>query len=158
MPDLAEGATIAGRYRLLRRLGLGGMGEVWLALMEGAGPFRRRVVLKLVSPERRGDDRIESMLADEARVLGLLNHPGIVTALDFVQDGELGPLLVLDYVDGPSLRSALKVARRHSQSLPPQLAAFIGAEVARALDFAHRATDVRGELLQLVHRDVSPDN
>lgn len=158
MPELSEGSTIAGRYRLLRRLGLGGMGEVWLALMEGAGPFRRRVVLKLVSPDRRGDERIEAMLADEARVLGLLHHPGIVTAIDFVADVALGPLLVLDFVDGPSLRSALKLARKRSLPLPHQLAAYIGAEVARALDFAHRAKDVSGNPLSIVHRDVSPDN
>jgi serine/threonine protein kinase len=158
MPELAEGATIAGRYRLLRRLGLGGMGEVWLAMMEGAGTFRRKVVLKLVAPDRRGDERLESMLADEARVLGLLHHPGIVTALDFAEDPHLGPLLVLDYVDGPSLRSALKLAKRRQLGLPHELAAFIGAEVARALDFAHRAADVDGTALHLVHRDVSPDN
>lgn len=157
LPELAEGTKIAGRYVLLRRLGIGGMGEVWLAMLEAAAPFRRRVVVKLVSPDRRGDDRIEQMLADEARVLGLLHHQGIVTAVDF-QETDLGPVLVLDYVDGPSLRSALKLARKRGISLPPELAAYIGAEVARALDFAHRASDANGHLLDLVHRDVSPDN
>ena len=157
MPELEEGTKIAGRYVLLRRLGIGGMGEVWLAMMEAAAPFRRRVVMKLVAPDRRGDDRIEQMLADEARVLGLLHHQGIVTALDFLES-EVGPVLVLDFVDGPSLRSALKLARKRGVALPQELAAFIGAEVARALDFAHRAPGGDGKPLHLVHRDVSPDN
>ena len=157
MPELEEGTKIAGRYVLLRRLGIGGMGEVWLAMLEAAAPFRRRVVMKLVAPDRRGDDRIEQMLADEARVLGLLHHQGIVTALDFLES-DIGPVLVLDFVDGPSLRSALKLARRRGVPLPQDLAAYIGAEVARALDFAHRAAGSDGTPMNLVHRDVSPDN
>jgi serine/threonine protein kinase len=133
------------------------MGEVWLGLVEGAAAFRRLVVLKFVAPDRRGDERIEQMLADEARVLGLLRHPGVVTAVDFLEC-EVGPLLVLDYVDGPSLRTALKLSRRRQAPLPEALGAWAGAEVARALDAAHRATDAEGRPLHLVHRDVSPDN
>src|SRR5439155_21428009 len=100
------------RYVLEQRLGLGGMGEVWLAELEGAGAFRRRVVLKVLAPERRGDPRIAAMLADEARVVGALHHPGIVAALDYLETEEHGPVFVLEFVDGPSLRSVLKISRR----------------------------------------------
>ncbi|TMB28990.1 MAG: PEGA domain-containing protein [Deltaproteobacteria bacterium] len=78
MSELRAGERIGGRYLLIDRLGLGGMGEVWLADLEGAGAFRRRVVIKVLAPERRGDPRIATMLADEARIVGLLHHPGIV--------------------------------------------------------------------------------
>ena len=82
---MQAGERIGGRYVLEQRLGLGGMGEVWLAELEGAGAFRRRVVIKLLAPEHRGDPRIATMLADEARVVGQLHHPGIVAALDYLE-------------------------------------------------------------------------
>jgi serine/threonine-protein kinase len=153
----AAGELIGGKYRLLRRLGAGGMGEVWLAVQEGAADFRRTVVCKFVPEDQRGNDGLALMLADEARILGLLHHPNIVAPVDFV-DGDGGPLLVLEYVDGCSLRTALRLARRNREPMPEALASFIGQEVARALEAAHQARDGHGQSLGLVHRDVSSDN
>ncbi|MFL5311133.1 MAG: serine/threonine-protein kinase [Myxococcales bacterium] len=158
MSELRQGDLIGGRYVLIERLGLGGMGEVWLAELQGAGAFRRRVVIKMLAPERRGDERIAGMLADEARVVGLLHHPGIVAATDYLESDLYGPIFVLEFVDGCSLRSALKVARRRNELMPEPLAAHIGAQVARALHAAHTACDRDGRPLHLVHRDISPDN
>jgi tRNA A-37 threonylcarbamoyl transferase component Bud32 len=155
--ELKPGERLAGRYVLVERLGAGGMGEVWLATQEGSGTFRRRVVIKCVPPEKAGDDRLANMLADEARLLGLLHHPNIVSPVDYVE-GDFGPLLVLEHVDGPSLRTALRLARRTRHLMPESLAAWVGAEVARALQAAHEATDEEGRPLSLIHRDVSPDN
>jgi len=106
---------------------MGGMGEVWLAELQGAGAFRRRVVLKVLAPERRGDQRVAAMMADEARVVGLLNHPGIVAALDYLETPEHGPIFVLEFVDGASLRTVLRLARQHKAVLPESLAAHVGA-------------------------------
>ena len=134
------------------------MGEVWLAELEGAGAFRRRVVLKVLAPERRGDPGIATMLADEARVVGALHHPGIVAALDYLETEEHGPVFVLEFVDGASLRTLLKLGRRQNAILPEELAAHIGAQVAHALHAAHTAVGRDGKRLQIVHRDVAPDN
>src|SRR2546423_11729786 len=101
---MQPGERIGGRYVLERRLGVGGMGEVWLAELEGAGAFRRRVVLKVLAPERRGDSRIATMLADEARVGGALHHPGIVAALDYLETEEHRPAVGLEFRDRASLR------------------------------------------------------
>jgi hypothetical protein len=158
MSELGQGDRIGGRYELIERLGLGGMGEVWLAELQGAGAFRRRVVIKMLAPERRGDQRIACMLADEARVVGLLHHPGIVAAVDYLESETHGPIFVLEFVDGCSLRSALKLARRRNVLLPEALAAHVGAQVARAVHAAHHARDRDGQPLHLVHRDISPDN
>ncbi len=134
------------------------MGEVWLAEMRGAGSFRRRVVMKVLAPERRGDGRLAAMLADEARVVGLLHHPGIVQALDYLETAEHGPIFVLEFVDGASLRTVLKLARRQNAVLPEALAAHLGAQVAHALHAAHTAVGRDGKPLNVVHRDVAPDN
>ncbi|HUJ28749.1 MAG TPA: serine/threonine-protein kinase [Myxococcales bacterium] len=158
MPDLQPGERIGGRYVLQELLGIGGMGEVWLAELIGAGAFRRRVVLKLLAPERRGDPRLAAMLADEARVVGMLHHPAIVGALDYVEDEEHGPVFVLDFVDGTSLRNVLKLARRDAAVMPETLAAHIGSQVAHALHAAHTAVGRDGHPLGVVHRDVAPDN
>jgi len=155
---LQPGERIGGRYVLERRLGLGGMGEVWLAELEGAGAFRRRVVLKMLAPERRGDPGIAAMLADEARVVGALHHPGIVAALDYLETEEHGPVFVLEFVDGVSLRTLLKLGRRQNAVMPEVLAAHIGAQVAHALHAAHTALGRDGRPLEVVHRDVAPDN
>src|SRR5438309_1567665 len=158
LSELRAGERIGGRYLLIDRLGLGGMGEVWLADLEGAGAFRRRVVIKVLAPERRGDPRIATMLADEARVVGLLHHPGIVAAVDYLESETEGPIFVLEFVDGCSLRTALKVARKRSERLPEALAAHVAADVARALNAAHNACDRDGKPLHLVHRDIASDN
>jgi len=155
---LQAGERIGGRYLLEQRLGLGGMGEVWLAELQGDGAFRRRVVLKVLAPERLGDARVATMLADEARVVGLLHHPGIVAALDYLETEEHGPVFVLEFVDGASLRTVLKLARRQNAVLPEALAAHIGAQVAHALHAAHTALGRDGKPMGVVHRDVSPDN
>src|SRR3954470_18622649 len=99
------------------------MGEVWRAELQGAGAFRRRVVLKVLAPERRGDERVAAMLADEARVVGLLHHPGVVAPIDYLETPEHGPIFVVGFVDGASLRTVLKLARRHNAMLPEELAA-----------------------------------
>src|SRR5437868_13338104 len=122
---LQAGKRIGGRYVLIERLGLGGMGEVWLAELQGAGAFRRRVVIKMLTAERRGDALIAGMLADEARVVGLLHHPGIVAAIDYLESEIYGPIFVLEFVDGCSLRSALKIARRRNELMPEALAAHV---------------------------------
>src|SRR5207248_10507231 len=113
------------------------MGEVWLAELEGAGAFRRRVVIKVLAPERRGDPRIATMLADEARIVGLLHHPGIVAAVDYLESETEGPIFVLEFVDGCSLRSALTVARRRGERLPDALAAQLDRKSTR-LNSSHR--------------------
>jgi len=132
-----------GRYRIVRPLGEGGMGRVLLAEVAGAGGFARRVVLKLVRDEL--DEALKQSLLDEARVTATLVHRNIVPVLDLHESGAQR-LVVLEHIDGMDLRLLLK----RTPLLDWPLAAFIGGEVAAALDFAHRR--------QIIHRDVSPAN
>ena len=134
------GATI-GDYRLVRLLGRGGMGEVYLARDQKLG---RRVAIKVVRRERVGAvDAVERFLR-EARSTAALNHPNIVTVYGVGEhDGQ--PFLALEYVEGETLRERLRASRPGVRA-----AARIGLAIASALEAAHRA--------ELVHRDLKPEN
>jgi serine/threonine-protein kinase len=142
-----------GRYEVLQRLGVGGMAEVFKARMTGPAGFRRDVVLKRLLSATNDDQEFVNMFADEARILGALNHPNIVQAVDYSTDG-LAPFLVLEYVEGPSLWRVL----RRGWPVAPAIVAYIGREICRALDHVHGAADADGTPLRLVHRDVTPSN
>jgi len=142
-----------GRYEILHRLGAGGMAEVFKARMTGPAGFRRDVVLKRLLPTTKDDQEFVNMFADEARILGALNHPNVVQAFDFSTD-DLEPFLVLEYIEGPSLSRLLTRGR----PIAPAIAAYIGREICRALDHVHGATEADGTPLRLVHRDVTPSN
>ncbi|MFD9124613.1 protein kinase [Kitasatospora sp. NPDC059571] len=137
---------VAGRYRLDRRLGAGGQGEAWLAY---DAHLRRRVVLKrLTVPDGSPAEEHEVLVARavrEARAAGNLNHRGIVTVFDQFSDHSGLPWMVMEYVEGRSLREALE-----SGPLAVVEAARIGAQVAAALAVAHAAG--------VVHRDIKPAN
>jgi serine/threonine-protein kinase len=144
-----------GPYRILRRLGEGGVAEVFLAVAHGAAGFEKRVALKRLRPELQGDPRLEKLLVDEARLAARLQHGRLVGVHELALDPTTGSYYVrLDAVDGPSLAELL---RRHGPP-PPALALFIAEELALALAALHAATDDAGRPLGLVHRDLSPSN
>ena len=149
--------SMFGRYRLLRELGRGGMGVVYRAVVEGPAGFARTCVIKRIVPHLCTDDGFAHSLAAEARLSGLLVHPGIVQVYEFgVIDGEY--YLAMEYVDGVSLWQVARRCEQTSRTVPPGVASFLIAELAVALGYAHGLCGEDGRALEIVHRDVSPSN
>ena len=141
-PGGDEPLVLAGRYRLERRLAQGGMAEVWLATDIS---LDRKVALKWLKPSLATDPVVAERFRREAIAVAGLTHPNIVAVHDVFEDGGR-QAVVMQLVDGKSLRQLLDVQTR----LSPELTIHIGTCVAAALDAAHRAG--------FVHRDVKPGN
>lgn len=146
-----------GRYRILRRLGTGGMAEVFLAKSTGAEGIEKILVLKRVLPSFARSAKFISMFVDEAKVAMRLNHPNIVQVYAFEQVRREF-LLAMEFVDGLDLGRMVSAVRRQEGHTPYGLCAYIVQEVAKGLDYAHKRKDEGGVPMEIVHRDVSPQN
>ncbi len=146
------------RYEEVRLLGAGGMAEVVLARVRGPADFEKRVVIKRVLPHLVGDAQLTALFEREARLSALLEHPNLVQVSDFGRDDAGRPFLVMEFVDGGSLRDLL-IARGPPRAEDVRLLARVFAQAAEGLGAAHATLDpTTGQPLNLVHRDVSPDN
>ena len=149
--------TQLGAYRLLRRIGAGGMAEVFLAERVGEAGFARTVALKTILTYGAEEEAVQLFL-DEARVAAQLNHPNIVQTVDLGYEHDT-LFIVMEYVPGPSLSRIVRELNDCGRLMSPEAVAFVGAKVASALDYAwERATASDGRPLRMVHRDISPQN
>jgi serine/threonine protein kinase len=146
-----------GRYILLDRIGVGGMAEVFRAVMPGVEGFQRTFVLKRILAERAQSPYFVEMFVQEARINALLNHPNIVQVFDF---GNVGGtyFLAMEYVRGRDVSEMLRRLRARDRPCPVAVAAFIAREVAAALAYAHSLAGSDGTALNIIHRDISPSN
>ncbi len=141
-----------GPYRIVERLGHGGMAEVFKAIAVGASGFEKLVAVKILRDEHRGDAELERMLIEEAKLGAKLAHRNLLQVHDLgVDDGVY--YVRMDYVHGADLDTL-----RERQPPSPELALLVAEEVAQALAYVHSLTDDDGRPLGLVHRDVSPSN
>ncbi|MEY3014002.1 MAG: hypothetical protein RIT45_2737, partial [Pseudomonadota bacterium] len=146
-----------GRYILRERIAAGGMAEVFRAGLPGFGGFEREVAIKRMFRHLSDDPGFVAMLADEARIASQLHHPNIVSILDFGQEGQ-DWFLCYELIDGVDLFRLLQRQFELGRDLPVALAIHVVSELASALDFAHARRDQAGQPMQIVHRDVSPQN
>ncbi|MBN8612952.1 MAG: protein kinase [Deltaproteobacteria bacterium] len=143
-------------YMTLRPLARGGMGSVDIAMLRKPG-FRRLFAIKRLRPELVEDERAKAMLIEEGRIAGLLQHPNIVPVVDVGEDAQ-GPYLVMDLVPGVALGDLVRWARTAKTKLDVQLVLRLVRDAARGLHAAHELKDASGRSLDLVHRDISPQN
>lgn len=145
------------RYEPTARLAVGGMAEVWRADAVFEDGERHPVAIKRVLPSLANQELYRSMFVDEARLGMALQHRNIVRVHDARDIGGTF-LMIMELVDGVSLKDVLARAHRRSAPMPAALAVHVALELARALEYAHDATDAQGNALGVVHRDVSPHN
>ncbi len=151
-----------GRYRLLERLGQGGMAEVFKAKSFGVEGFEKVLVIKRILPELANNSRFVDMFVHEAKLAVRLSHANIVQVFDLGKVSNPGTspsyFIAMEYVAGLDLASLLSRARRRGLALPIGLCVYVTAEIAKGLDHAHRRRDEHVRPLGIVHRDVSPQN
>jgi serine/threonine protein kinase len=152
--SLSSGGAV---YRFGRRIGRGGMGEVYLGLQEGMGGLERLVVIKRIYPQFGEDEHFTGMLLQEARLAASIRHPNVVQIHDIGRD-EDGYFIAMEYLSGETLVYVTRTLRSRNEPVPPAVACRIGAEVAAGLHCAHTATDPGGNPQPIVHRDVTPSN
>jgi eukaryotic-like serine/threonine-protein kinase len=146
-----------GRYEVAGVLASGGMAEILLGRVKGPSGFDRPVVLKRILPHLARQSAFVDMFLDEARIIARIHHPNVVDVHELGKiDGEL--FMVMEYLEGESVSSLERRLIRQNQPLEPRLAAFIVAEACAGVHAAHELRDDHGVLLEVVHRDVSPQN
>lgn len=143
------------RYEILEPIGMGGMAQVYLARLTGAGGFERSMALKILHPHLRSDMSFASDLLAEARIAAQIRHPNVLSVLD-AGEGECGPYLVMEYVEGATLAELQRAEGERPWPVP--IAMRVVLDVLSGLAAAHALTDESGTSLGLVHRDVSPQN
>jgi eukaryotic-like serine/threonine-protein kinase len=157
VPEAAAKPAKLGRYRLMERIAVGGMAEVYRASAESSHGIEKVVAIKRILPHLAKEPEFVEMFIDEARLMVQLSHPKIVQVLEFGEEqGEL--FMALELVEGIDLLALLRTCVRNSVRLPVPLAMFIAAEILDALEYAHTAVGGDGKLLEVVHRDISPSN
>jgi hypothetical protein len=146
-----------GKYLLLDRVNIGGMAEVWRGKSFGAGGFERLVAIKRILPNIAEDDEFISMFIDEAKISVQLTHANIA------QIYELGQIqnsyfIAMEYIPGKDMRAIFDRCRKKGEPAPIPLVAYCVAKMCEGLDYAHRKKDGMGRDMNIVHRDISPQN
>jgi len=146
-----------GRYELLARLATGGMGEIFLARLEGAAGFEKLFVIKRILPHLADDPRFRAMLIAEARIASMMTHPNICHVYELGEtDGQL--YIVMEYLEGITLLPLLRKLSKEAGALDLGFIGGVIQQVTDGLHYAHELKDRGGEYLGIVHRDVTPSN
>ncbi|MBI5496962.1 MAG: serine/threonine protein kinase [Deltaproteobacteria bacterium] len=146
-----------GRFVLLERIGAGGMAEVFRAVMRGDSGFVRTVAVKRILPSLSQDSEAARMLVEEANLAAAIDHPNVVKVLDLGRHGDCH-FMAMEYLVGATLAEVLRTCLAAGTPLPQAMVVHILAQVLRGLAHAHSLRDATGRPLDIIHRDVAPEN
>ncbi len=153
-PETIRGTTT---YHLKRKIASGGMGSVYEAIQDGAEGFSKTVAIKTILPKFTQNDEFVDMFIGEAKLVANLVHQNIVQIyqLDRCDDGYY---IAMEYIDGINLEQFFFRHEEMDKRVPVEIGTFIVSRICRGLEYAHNKRDDEGNLLGIVHRDVSPKN
>lgn len=155
--DPGAGRQRVDRYELVGEIASGGMATVYLARLQGVGGFQRFVAMKRLHPHLANEKEFVEMFLDEARIAARIHHPNVVPILE-VGASDVGYYLVMEYIEGDTLARLLARTAARGKRLPVGIALRIALDMLSGLHAAHELRDDAGDAVQLVHRDVSPQN
>jgi serine/threonine protein kinase len=154
---MTDGQHQQQRYRVIERLASGGMAEVFIAESAGIEGFKKRVAIKRVLPHLSEKKAFIQMFLDEARLSAHLSHSCVAQVFD-IGVGDNAYFIVMEYVEGADLKGVIEFLRKIGKPFPMESATFIASKLCEGLSYAHELTNMEGEPLHVVHRDMSPPN
>ena len=146
-----------GKYLLLDRVSVGGMAEVFKAKAFGVEGFEKILAIKRILPSMIEDEDFIEMFIDEAKIAGQLNHANVCQIFELGRF-DRAHYIAMEYISGKDLLQIMSVFQRRQETFPLTVAGFIVAKLCEGLDYAHRKRDPGGNELNIIHRDVSPQN
>jgi serine/threonine protein kinase len=156
MSQLPIGSTFGG-YHIVRHIGGGGMAQIYLAKTRGLAGFEKHLALKVINPEYADEDRFVQMLIDEAKLCVGLTHVNIGQVFDLGQiDGIY--YIAMEFVDGLDVLELVNGLHSLGEKVPIEAVTLIGRQMCSGLHYAHTRKDKDGQPVNIVHRDISPQN
>ena len=160
MPGVAASSDVGtcfGKYFLMKKLAAGGMGEVFIAKQQGPAGFQKVLVVKKILGHLTESKEFTEAFLGEARLAAQMNHRNIVQVFELgQQDGAY--FIAMEYVQGKSLRDVIDATMRRKEKVPAELCRMLAEQICDGASYAHNLTDMAGRSLNLVHRDLNPQN
>jgi serine/threonine protein kinase len=156
MSVLAIGSEF-GAYKIVRHIGGGGMAQIYQAKISRQFGFEKHLALKVINPEYANEQRFIQMLIDEAKITVGLSHVNIAQVFDLGQCNGIY-YIAMEFVDGCDVLELVNGLHSMGRRLPVEAVAFIGRQICSGLHYAHTRKDQGGQALNIVHRDISPQN
>lgn len=146
-----------GKYQLLDRIAVGGMAELFRAKLTGAQGFEKLIAIKKILPNLSTEENLVTSFIDEAKLAALLHHENIIQIYDFgSMDDQY--FIAMEYLFGKDLRTITRTARKKDMALGIENILYIISCICAGLDYSHNLRDLQGKPLNIIHRDINPQN
>ncbi len=146
-----------GKYQLLDKIAVGGMAELFRAKLTGAQGFEKLIAIKKILPNLSREENLVTAFIDEAKLAALLHHENIIQIYDFgSMDDQY--FIAMEYLFGKDLRTITRTARKKDVALGIENIVYIVSRICAGLDYSHHLKDLQGKPLNIIHRDINPQN